>query len=209
MALQRSQITITLREEDSIFNKVVAGLLDDNYVNGLKFRELLNDLRNRLEEFIVKVFHNLQKYLKDKNCDHLGVEDFCRNNTARGFELPQTYDFQYWDTDVWCLILWFSPSMIKRPKKKIIDISALLEILRNFYGFKLFSHYAVSLYEYRNKFDGHRTESGIDRKQFEKAYKQYFYLLKRINKTTTINFHFNGEEWPLTIANYPGQPQSR
>ena len=56
------RVVVKLKNDDSLFNKLVTGILDEDHVKYLIFCELLLHLRSVLEEFVVRVFNNIQEY---------------------------------------------------------------------------------------------------------------------------------------------------
>jgi len=108
------------------------------------------------------------------------------------------------------LIVRFDPNSILNPDLKLIDVSGLLNILRNFHGFfHNFGSLANELRNHRNKRYGHLTEKGIDSSDFEAAETSYKHLKELIANTQEIEVIWEHRPWPIDVTTYPGQRTNR
>jgi len=159
-------------ENDVIFKDIIENLSEDSYLNGLKFRTILFDLKDKLTSFIEEVFSNIQSYLIKLNYQQYEVAHFCYKNIScdRRYHYPQFYSLDRWDSDLWVLATFFSPTLTNpRHTNFQRDVVSLLEILQHFQWFDNNFHSLQALKEFRNEFYGHIPRTGICQADYDRA----------------------------------------
>lgn len=203
MALPEIPISIILNQDNAVCNNIRAGLKNDEYAYCLKFRQLLFELKDILETSIYRIFSNVQKFLIENNFDQNSVRYFCHNNfnCRRPDLIPRRYNFADWDTNVRTLILYYCPSINRYTDDRAIDVCALLDVIKNFFGLQEYFSYADAVYKKRNTCYAHLTESGINVDDFVSAYAAYSSLVLKLKNVRRFTVRQNRQGWLRTIDN--------
>jgi len=168
----------------------------DDYVHGLKFREILFDLKPTLLSYIEDVFLRFQVELRDNQgiTTITDVRNICKSKyNERDYKRLPYYKFKNWNTDAWCLAQYFSPTLARNSTRRVrfeIDIHSLLEILEQFNGFTdLHRTYANMVKNERNKLYGHLSTRGISYTQYQTAALHSFLLQEYLadNPASDVN----------------------
>lgn len=167
---------------DSLYKTIVQSLDEDNYVYGLKYRELLFHLRESLTEFIQKLFRELHaKHLR--TFTDYQVQQFCRFNHSE-----QRFPFKLIAKDVATFIGCFSPTLKNHPRYQH-DVTILLEVCENFKPLaEIINYYSLATHVKRDRHlcYGHISQIGITLGQFRTV--QYpIKVIERQLQTININ----------------------